>query len=160
MVPAATEGGNPNYHKDMTDCGSCLVAASKNKCKTPEIVQSCKNWQTTFFYVKSPDQGPDLVNLPEFPTDRPTEKFQRSDKCGAGACDVDSQVGRVVRLEQEGLLPTDLAAAWLHARILPLQRRVHRLCDISGPRDPTRICTLRIRTEDLCQRLKDITNSR
>jgi Putative gypsy type transposon len=159
IVPAATEGGKVTYPKDMTDCGSCLVAAGKNKCVMPEIVQSCKNWQTTFFYVKSPDQGPDLVNLPEFTTDRPTEKFQWSDKCGAGDCDVDSQVARVVRLEREGLLPTDLAAAWLHARILPLQRRVHRLCDMSGPRDPIRLCTWRAKSEDIRARLKVITAS-
>src|SRR4051812_42600639 len=159
MVPAAIEGGKPTYPKDMTDCGSCLVAAGKNKCKMPEIVQSCKNWQTTFFYVKSPDQGPDLVNLPEFSTARPTDKFQWSEKRGAGDCDVDSQVARVARLEQQGLLPTDLAAAWLHARILPLQRRVHRLCDMSGPRDPTRLCTWRVKLKDLCVKIRAITSS-
>ena len=80
-------------------------------------------------------------------------------KYGVGDVDVDNQVKRVAELEREGLLPTDLAAAWLQARVLPLQRRVHRICDMSGPRDPTRICTWRIKTEDLCQRLKDITNS-
>src|SRR3954463_8684474 len=159
MVPPATEGGNPTFPKDMTDCGSCLVAAGKNKCKTPEIVQSCKNWQTTFFYVKSPDQGPDLLNLPEFTIARPIEKYQWSEKLGAGDCDVDSQVAKVAQLEQQGLLPTDLAAAWLHARILPLQRQVHHLCDISGPRDATRLCTWRVKTEDLCARLKAITAS-
>src|SRR4051812_29349238 len=55
-------------------------------------------------------------------------------------------------------MPNDLAAAWLHARILPLQRRVHRICDLSGPRDPTRLSTCRIKMEDLCRRLRDITN--
>src|SRR3954468_1343225 len=74
VVPSATEGGNPTYVTDMTDCGSCLVTADKHKCKSPEIVQSCKNCQTTFFYVKSPDQGPDLLNLPEFTLAPPIEK--------------------------------------------------------------------------------------
>ena len=143
----------------MTDTGCCLVAAGKSKYKGPDIVQSCKDWQRTFFYVKSPDRGPDLLNLPEFSVTRPTDKHQWGLKYGVGDVDVDNQVKRVARLERDGLLPTDLVAAWLHARILPLQCRVHRLCDMLGPRDPTRICTWRIKTEDLCRRMKDITNS-
>src|SRR4051812_22858262 len=144
----------------MTDTGCCLVFAAKNKYKSPEIVQSCKDWQRTFFYVKSPDHGPDLLNLPEFSVVRPHDKFQWFLKYGVGDCDVDHQVARVAELEKEGLLPTDLAAAWLHARVLPLQRRVHRICDMSGVRDPTRIYTWRITTEYLRRRMKDITNSR
>ena len=66
MISPTTEGGDPIQRLDMTDTGSCLVASGKHKYKGPEIVQSCKNWQTTFFYVKSPDQGPDLLNLPVF----------------------------------------------------------------------------------------------
>jgi hypothetical protein len=143
----------------MTDCGSCLAAAGKSKYPSPDIVQSCKNWQTSFFYVKSPDQGPDLLNLPEFSLARPVEKHQWALKHGAGDCDVDAQATRVTQLEREGLLATDLVAAWLHARILPLQRRVHRLCDVSGPRDPTRLCTWEVKTEVLCARVKAITAS-
>ena len=63
---------------DMTDCGTCLVACANHKYKGPEIVQSCKNWQTTFFYVKSPDNGPDLFKLSEFSLARPIEKHQWS----------------------------------------------------------------------------------
>src|SRR3954471_367595 len=159
VVPSVTEGGDPTFVTNMTDCGSCLVAAGKHKYKGPEFVQSCKNWQTTFFYVKSPDQGPDLLNLPEFSLARPTEKCQWSLKYGVGDLDVDAQVARVVQLEQEGLLPTDLVASWLQARVLPLQRRVHCMCDMSGPGDPTRLCTWRVRLEDLCVRLRAITSS-
>src|SRR4051812_3357357 len=100
VVPSATEGCNPTYVTNMTDCGSCLVAAGKHKYKGPEIVQSCKNWQTTFFYVKSPDQGPDLLNLPEFTLARPIEKYQWSVKYGVSDCDVDNQVARIARLDQ------------------------------------------------------------
>src|SRR3954470_4203293 len=98
--------------------------------------------------------------MPEFTVTRPSDKYQWGTKFGIGDVDMDNQVKRVARLEQEGILPTDLVAARLHARILPLQRREHRLCDISGPRYPTRICTSRIKTEDVCRRLQDITNSR
>jgi Putative gypsy type transposon len=157
--PPTVAGGKPTNILDMTDTGCCLVAAGKSKYQGPDIVQSCKDWQRTFFYVKSPDNGPDLLNLPEFSVTRPAEKYQWGLRYGVGDVDVDNQVKRVARLERDGLLPNDLAAAWLHARILPLQRRVHRLCDLSGPRDPTRISTCRIKMEDLCRRLRDITNS-
>jgi len=60
---------------------------------------------------------------------------------------------------KKGSSQTDLVAAWLQARILPLQRRVHRLCDMSGLRDPTRLCTWRVKKEDLCARVKAITSS-
>ena len=49
VIPPASEGGDPTHVTDMTDCGSCLVAGGKHKYKSPEIIQSCKNWQTTFF---------------------------------------------------------------------------------------------------------------
>ena len=76
-----------------------------------------------------------------------------------GDVGVDRQVTRVAELEREGLLPTDLVAAWLQARILPLQRRVHRICDMSGARYPTRICTRRVKTEELCARVRMLTAS-
>ena len=34
----------------------------------------CKDWRTTFFYVRSPDADPDLINLPEFQLAPPIEK--------------------------------------------------------------------------------------
>src|SRR3954466_9093869 len=113
-----------------------------------------------FFYVKPPDNGPDLLNLPEFSLARPTEKHQWSCKYGFGDCDIDAQVARVAQLEQEGLLPTDLLATWIQVRILPLQRRVHRICDMSNARDPTRICTRRMKIEELCARQKVLTSSK
>src|SRR3954463_12664700 len=158
MGPPTIPGGKPTFELDMTDTGCCLVAAGKSKYQGPDIVQSCKEWQRTFFYVKSPKNGPDLLNLPEFSVTRPTDKYQWALRYGVGDVDVDQQVKRVGRLERDGLMPNDLAAAWLHARIVPLQRRVHRICDLSGPRDPTRLSTFRIKMEDLCRRLRDITN--
>src|SRR3954465_3125520 len=158
-IPPASEGGQSSHEKDMTDCGSCLVAGAKNKYKGPEPVQSCKNWQTTFFYVISPDKGPDLLNLPKFSLERPIEKHQWACKYGVGDCDIDAQEKRVAELERGGLLPTDLVATWIQVRVLPLQRRVHRICDMSNHRDPTRICTRRVKVEDLVARVKLLTAS-
>ena len=157
--PPTVAGGEPTMLLDMTDTGSCLLANGKTKMPTPSIVQSCKDWQRTFFYVKSPAQGPDLLNLPEFSVTRPHEKYQWSTKYGVGDLDVDNQVRRVAVLEKEGLLPSDLVAAWLHCRVLPLQRRVHRICDMSGHLDPTRLCTRPISPEHLHDRMRAITKS-
>ena len=128
----------------MTECGSCIVSGSKHEYKSPDIIQSCKDWQTSFFYVKSPDKGPDMLNLPEFKRDRTLKKYQWSCKIGVRDCDVDSQVARVAKIFADGLEPYDLVAAWLYARVLPLQSRVHRICDMSGGRDPTQICTKKL----------------
>src|SRR4051812_9752573 len=154
VIPPASEGGESTFETDMTDCGSCLVAGGKHKYKGPETVQSCKNWQATFFYVKSPDNGPGLLNLPEFTLERSIEKPHWACKYGIGDCDIDAQVQRVAELERAGLLPTDLVATWIQVRILPLQRRVHHICDMSNHRDPTRLCTRLLKVEDLCSRVK------
>ena len=159
MFPNA-DGGEPIHETAMTDCGSCLVSSGKHGYKSPEIIQSCKNWQTTFFYVKSSDNGPDLLNLPEFTLARPTEKYQWSCKYGVGDCDIDAQVARVAQLEKDGLQPIDLVPTWLQVRVLPLQHRVRRICDMSNARDPTRICTRRMSVEELCARLKVLTASK
>src|SRR4051812_11384372 len=144
--------GKVLYETVMTDCGSCIATGSKHGYKSPDIIQSCKDWQTSFFYVRSPDNGPDMLNLPEFSLDRPLEKYQWDCKIGVGDQDIDSQAARVAKLFADGMQPYDLVASWLDVRVLPLQRRVHIICDMSGNRDPTRICTKKMSPEELVTR--------
>ena len=101
-----------------------------------------------------------MLNLAEFKLDRPLEKYQWSCKVGVGDCDVDSQVARVAKLFADGLQPYDLVATWLHVRVLPLQCLVHRICDMSGGRDPTRICTKKMSLDELVARVKALTSSK
>jgi hypothetical protein len=155
-----SDTGKTSFETVMTDCGSCIVSGSKHGYKSPDIIQSCKDWQTSFFYVRSPDNGPDMLNLPEFRLDRPLEKYQWACKIGVGDQDVDSQVARVAKLFADGLQPYDLVAPWFDVRVLPLQRRVHRICDMSGGRDPTRICTKKMSPEELVIRVKALTSSK
>ena len=157
---ASPDTGKTTFETVMTKCGSCIVSGSKHGYKSPDIIQSCKDWQTSFFYVRSPDKGPDMLNLPEFKLDRPLEKYQWFCKIGVGDQDVDSQVARVAKLFEEGPEPYDLVAAWLDVRMLPLQRIVHRICDMSGGRDPTRICTKKMSLEELVARVKALTSSK
>ena len=112
-----------------------------------------------FFYVRSPDNGPDLLNLPELQLAPPIEKYQWSCKLGVGDCDIDAQVARVAQLVKDGLKPYDLVSTWLQVRELPLQCRVHRICDLVTWRDPTRICTGKLSIKELRLRVKALTST-
>src|SRR4051812_36698132 len=61
---------------------------------------------------------------------------------------------------RDGLKPYDLVATWLQVRVLPLQRRVHRIWDMATWRDPTRICTRKLNFKELRARVKALTSSK
>ena len=44
-------------------------------------------------------------------------------------------------MESEGLRASDLLAAFVEHRVLPLQARPHLIGSMSGPRDPCRMST-------------------
>jgi hypothetical protein len=46
--------------------------------------------------------------------------------------------------------------AFLSRRVLPLQRRTHKICQMSGRMDPTRITTHRLSTSDLVLKARRI----
>src|SRR3954469_13350068 len=71
--------------------------------------------------------------------------------------DVDRQMARIAELMDEGLIAADLVAAWLSRRVLPLQRSCHRICDMSGRRDPNRISTFQMDMEKFLHRMHTIT---
>ena len=53
-----------------------------------------------------------------------------------------SAVARLrVLLQSEGLVGSDLLAAFMARRVLPLQGRPHLICQMSGCHDPSRLCT-------------------
>ena len=43
--------------------------------------------------------------------------------------------------QSEGLTGADLLAAFVARRVLPLQGRPHLICQMSGHRDPSRMCS-------------------
>ena len=110
-----------------------------------------------FFYVSTPpDEDRDLLNLPEFSLPPPTQ-HNWSEKPGETDTDVDHQMERIAELMGEGLTAADLVATWLNRRVLPLQRRCHRICDMSGRRDPSRISIFQMDMADFLQRMHLIT---
>ena len=48
-------------------------------------------------------------------------------------------------------------ATWILRRVLPLQHRPHRICDMSGHRDCSRTCTVRLDREEVRDRVRAIT---
>ena len=67
----------------------------------------------------------------------------------------------IEKLLGDGLLtPDDLVCAWVNHRILPLQLRTHKLCHLSGPKDPTRFTTCVISPEMVSQQVRSITDSK
>ena len=52
LLPNPEGEDKPQVHETaMTDCGGCILYSSKQGYESPAIIQSCKDWQTTFFYV-------------------------------------------------------------------------------------------------------------
>ena len=111
-----------------------------------------------FFYISNPpDEDRDLLNLPEFSLPPPSQ-HNWSEKPGDDDTDLDQQMERIAELMGEGLVAADLVAGWLCRQVLPLQRRCHRICDMSGRLDPTRISTFQMDLEDVLHRMKMITD--
>ena len=63
---------------------------------------------------------------------------------------------------QEDHEPTadDIVRTFITHRILPLQRRVHKICQMSGPLDPTRISTFELSKPDVVVKVKAIAKTK
>src|SRR4051812_18479465 len=111
-----------------------------------------------FFYVSNPpNKDRDLLNLPEFSLPPPSQ-HNWSEKPGDSDTDLDHQMERIAELMGEGLVAADLVADWLCRRVLSLQRRCHRICDMSRRLDPTRISTFQMDLEDVLRQKHTITD--
>jgi hypothetical protein len=58
--------------------------------------------------------------------------------------------------EETSLCAEDIVRAFLSRRVLPLQRRAHKISQMSGPMDPTRITTHWLSATDLVLEAKKI----
>ncbi|KAE8768797.1 hypothetical protein D1007_59678 [Hordeum vulgare] len=88
------------------------------------------------------EEGRDCVNHPPFSDTSPSRANWnlevRNDKMTAIA-------GRMIRLKSSrGLLPSDLVAPFISCRVLPLQERLHRMCDMGMRKDPGRLSTMEL----------------
>ena len=112
-------------------------------------------WQQTFFYVKNASDDKDLIGLPAFVVRLPAytnwgQKPPGRDK------EILKANARVEKLKEKGFCGDDLVATFISRRVLPLQDRVHKMCHMSGPMDPTQITTFTLDRLQVLVRCKAI----
>jgi hypothetical protein len=123
-----------------------------------ELLESCKKWQKSFFYVKNTTDV-DLLNLPPFVDEPPLEMKNWTYNLKT-AMELVNALHRVKgELLDASLTPRDLVACFISRRISPLQRRPHKICQMSGPMDPTRHSTHELTPADILRWIKDICKS-
>ena len=139
-----------------SQCGAATVAPRRNTI-FPRVhgLESCRKWLRYFFYVKN-TTGIDLINLPAFkiepPTDQHNWRYNPRDKIP----EVNAVQELLPRLKEAGLSGEDLVTTFVSRRVSPLQRRVHKICHMSGPLDPIRTSTLELTKEQVRRHVKAI----
>jgi hypothetical protein len=123
----------------MTLCGAATIMSQKGSgFPKVELLESCKKWQKSFFYIRNTTDV-DLLNLPPFVDVPPLamKNWTYNPKSSVTAVNALDRVK--VDLWDAGLTPQDLVACFISRRISPLQHRSHKICQMSGPMDPTGI---------------------
>jgi hypothetical protein len=143
----------------MTQCGAATIMSWKGSdFPKVELLKSCKKWQKSFFYVKNTTDI-DLLNLAPFMDEPPLamKNWTYNPKTTVGPVNVLYRVKGELR--DAGLTPQDLVACFISRHVSPLQRRPHKICQMSGPMDPMWHSTHELTPADILQRIKDICKS-
>jgi hypothetical protein len=120
-----------------------------------ELLESCKKWQRTLFYVKNTTDE-DLINLPDY-VDIPLVDMKNWTFNPRSLVATINDLHRVMgELTTAGLTLEDIIACFISRRVSPLQRRTHKICQMSGAMDPTRHSTHELSLADILRRVKDI----
>ena len=117
-------------------------------------LESVRTWQKSFFYVRN--RSPvDFINLPGYVPGPPVMTnwlhHPKDDK-------ESKRVALFVEKtkEETNLRSDDIIRLFLSRWVLPLQRRAHKMSQMSGRRDPTRITTHSLSPKDLVLKAKQI----
>jgi hypothetical protein len=140
----------------MTQCGAATIMSWKGSDFSKiELLESCKKWQKSFFYVKNTTDV-DLLNLPEYVDLPPNEmkNWTYNPKNTVGPVNALHRVKDDLR--NAGLTPEDIIACFISRRISPLQRHSHKICQMSGAMDPTQHSTHELSPANILRRVKDI----
>jgi hypothetical protein len=142
--------------KPPVQCGSCIIGSRQG---SPFFkfsgLESCRLWQGTFFYVKN--NGPaNLIDLPPFnaaPPSRANWSYNpKTDHI---------ETNRVVRfmanlMKETNICSDDIIRTFISRRVLPLKRRQHRMSEMYGPGDPTKITGLPLSKKDVVRKARQI----
>jgi hypothetical protein len=140
----------------MTQCGAATIMSQKGSDFAKiELLESCKKWQNSFFYVKNTTDV-DLLNLPAYVDILPNEmkNWTYNPKNTVGA------VNALHRVKDDlcdaGLMPKDIIACFISRQVSPFQRQSHKICQMSGAMDPTRHSTHELSLANILRWVKDI----
>ncbi|KAE8810707.1 hypothetical protein D1007_12507 [Hordeum vulgare] len=112
-----------------------------------------------FFYVRSTDPAQDALNMPPFAI-TPSTRQNWDAKTPKPHPEVALIHAHLDILGKSGLLGRDLLATMVVRRILPLQRRPHLVCQMSGRLDPCRLSTKRFTPGAVARRVNLISTAR
>jgi hypothetical protein len=142
--------------RPMTLCGAATIMSRKGSdFPKVEMLESCKKWQKSFFYVKNITDV-DLLNLPPFVDEPPLAMKNWSYNPKNSMMPVNALHQVKGELRDAGLTPQDLVACFISRRVSPLQRWSHKICQMSGPMDPTWHSTHELTPADILWQIKDI----
>ncbi|KAK1666839.1 hypothetical protein QYE76_054998 [Lolium multiflorum] len=142
--------------KPPVQCGSCIIGSHQG---SPFFkfsgLESCRLWQGTFFYVKNTG-APDLINLPAF-NPAPPAKVNWSFFPGMNHIETNRVVRFMEKLMKEtNICSDDIIRTFISRRVLPLKRRAHKMSEMYGPGDPTKITGLPLSKEDIVLKARQI----
>jgi hypothetical protein len=143
----------------MTRCGAATIMSRKGSdFPKIELLESCKKWQKSFFYVKNTTDL-DLLNLPPYMDEPPFEMKNWTYNPKNTVMPVNTLHRVKGELLDAGLMPQDIVACFISRRVSPLQRRFHKICQMSVAMDPTRHSTHDLTPADILRWVKDICKS-
>jgi hypothetical protein len=98
----------------------------------------------------------DLINLPAFNPGVPTKA-----NWGYNPGTNHIEMNRIVRFMDQLMRETDICSddiirTFISRRVLPLQRRAHKISEMYGPGDPTKITGLPLSKEDVVLKARQI----
>ncbi|KAK1607933.1 hypothetical protein QYE76_031606 [Lolium multiflorum] len=145
----SVQGKEISYPKPPVQCGSCIIGSRQGSPFFKfSSLESCRAWQETFFYVKNKDVA-DLINLPAYQPGPPSRaNWSYNPKA------THIETNRIIRfmeqlMKETNICSDDIVRTFISRRVLPLQRRSHKMSEMYGPGDPTKITGLQLSKEDV-----------
>jgi hypothetical protein len=115
-----SETAKEKKERPMTQCGAATIMSRKGSdFPKIELLESCKKWQKTFFYVKNTTEV-DLINLPEYVDVPPNERknWTYNPRSTVGSVNAHHRV--MGELCDAGLTSEDIIACFISRRVSPL----------------------------------------
>src|SRR3954468_11405144 len=142
--------------KPMVEAGAASVTPRKGVAFIQiKGLASCRKWLQSYFYVKNASLAVDALNLPLYRPGAPIAQLHWSWHPTDSSVEDQAISARIKSLvEANQLVPDDLVRTFIARRVLPLQRRAHMICQMSGPCDPTRMTTAEMSKSEIRQRVK------